>query len=89
MTNPPYGPDEPDNRHEWGQEPPTPPAAWSPYGGRIDMPTLDRLAANGVTYSQWHTTALCSPTRSTFLTGRNHHLNGFAQIAEGAQGYPG
>src|SRR5262249_30134407 len=46
-------------------------AAWSPYGGRIEMPTLDRLAANGLTYSQWHTTALCSPTRSTFLTGRN------------------
>jgi arylsulfatase len=49
-------------------------AAWSPYGGRINMPTMDRLAANGLTYSQWHTTALCSPTRSTFLTGRNHHL---------------
>jgi arylsulfatase len=64
-------------------------AAWSPYGGRINMPTMDRLAANGLTYSQWHTTALCSPTRSTFLTGRNHHQNGFAQIAEGAQGYPG
>jgi hypothetical protein len=46
-------------------------AAWSPYGGRISMPTMDRLAANGLTYSQWHTTALCSPTRSTFLTGRN------------------
>ena len=40
-------------------------AAWSPYGGRIEMPTLERLAANGLTYSQWHTTALCSPTRST------------------------
>jgi arylsulfatase A-like enzyme len=39
-------------------------AAWSPYGGRINMPTMDRLAANGLTYSQWHTTALCSPTRS-------------------------
>jgi Sulfatase len=64
-------------------------AAWSPYGGRIDMPTMQRLADNGLTYSQWHTTALCSPTRSTFLTGRNHHLNGFAQIAEGAQGFPG
>src|SRR5262249_48855932 len=64
-------------------------AAWSPYGGRIEMPTLDRLAAKGLTFSQWHTTALCSPTRSTFLTGRNHHLNGFAQIAEGAQGFPG
>jgi arylsulfatase len=64
-------------------------AAWSPYGGRIQMPTMDRLAANGLTYSQWHTTALCSPTRSCFLTGRNHHQNGFAQIAEGAQGFPG
>jgi arylsulfatase len=64
-------------------------AAWSPFGGRIEMPTLQKLADNGLTYSQWHTTALCSPTRSTFLTGRNHHLNGFAQIAEGAQGFPG
>jgi arylsulfatase A-like enzyme len=57
-------------------------AAWSPYGGRIDMPTMQRLADNGLTYSRWHTTALCSPTRSTFLTGRNHHLNGFASISE-------
>jgi len=64
-------------------------AAWSPFGGRIEMPTLQKLADNGLIYSQWHTTALCSPTRSTFLTGRNHHQNGFAQIAEGAQGYPG
>jgi arylsulfatase A-like enzyme len=64
-------------------------AAWSPYGGRISMPTMERLAANGLTYGQWHTTALCSPTRSTFLTGRNHHLNGFAQISEGASGFPG
>ena len=48
-------------------------AAWSPYGGRIEMPTLQRLADGGLTYSQWHTTASCSPTRSTFLTGRNHH----------------
>ena len=64
-------------------------AAWSPYGGRINMPTLDRLAANGLTYSQWHTTALCSPTRSTFLTGRNHHQNGFATISESSTGFPG
>ena len=64
-------------------------AAWSTYGGRIDMPTLDRIAANGLTYSQWHTTALCSPTRSTFLTGRNHHQNGFASISETALGFPG
>jgi len=36
-------------------------AAWSPYGGRINMPTMDRLARNGLTYSQWHTTSVCSP----------------------------
>ena len=64
-------------------------AAWSPYGGRINMPTLDKLAANGLTYTQWHTTALCSPTRSTLLTGRNHHVNGMAAITEAADGFPG
>jgi arylsulfatase len=64
-------------------------AAWSPYGGRINMPTMDKLASNGLTYSQWHTCALCSPTRSTFLTGRNHHLNGMAAITEAASGFPG
>jgi len=64
-------------------------AAWSPYGGGINMPTLDRLAANGLTYTQWHTTALCSPTRSTLLTGRNHHVNGMAAITEAATGFPG
>jgi arylsulfatase A-like enzyme len=61
-------------------------AAWSPYGGRINMPTMDRLAADGLTYTQWHTTALCSPTRSCFLTGRNHHQNGFASISEASTG---
>ncbi|KAF2330392.1 arylsulfatase [Flavobacterium ginsenosidimutans] len=64
-------------------------AAWSPYGGAINMPTMQKLADNGITYSQWHTTALCSPTRSTLLTGRNHHLNGMAAITETADGYPG
>jgi hypothetical protein len=64
-------------------------AAWSTYGGRINMPTLDRLAKNGLTYTQWHTTAVCSPTRSTMLTGRNHHQNGFGTIAESAAGFPG
>lgn len=63
--------------------------AWSPYGGLINMPTMDRLAENGLTYTQWHTTALCSPTRSTILTGRNHHLNGMASITETADGFPG
>jgi arylsulfatase A-like enzyme len=64
-------------------------AAWSTYGGRINMPTLDRLASQGLTYSQWHTTSVCSPTRSTMLTGRNHHQNGFGTIAESAAGFPG
>jgi arylsulfatase len=64
-------------------------AAWSPYGGRINMPTLDKLAADGLRYTQWHTTALCSPTRSTVLTGRNHHLNGMAAITEASNGFPG
>ncbi|HTQ65019.1 MAG TPA: arylsulfatase [Puia sp.] len=64
-------------------------SAWSPYGGRINMPTLDMLAANGLTYTQWHTCALCSPTRSTLLTGRNHTLNGMAAITEAANGFPG
>jgi arylsulfatase A-like enzyme len=64
-------------------------AAWSPFGGRINMPTLQRLADNGLKYSQWHTTALCSPSRSTFLTGRNHHLNGMACITEASMGFPG
>ncbi|HTZ54711.1 MAG TPA: arylsulfatase [Candidatus Acidoferrum sp.] len=64
-------------------------AAWSPFGGRINMPVLQKLADDGLMYSQWHTTALCSPTRSTLLTGRNHHLNGMASITEGAQGFPG
>ncbi|WP_459641141.1 sulfatase-like hydrolase/transferase, partial [Flavobacterium sp. CGRL2] len=64
-------------------------AAWSPFGGGINMPTLQKLADNGLIYTQWHTTALCSPTRSTLLTGRNHHLTGNASITEGADGFPG
>ncbi|GAB11650.1 putative arylsulfatase [Gordonia araii NBRC 100433] len=64
-------------------------AAWSPYGGRIEMPTMQKLADNGLTYTQWHTAALCSPTRSMFLTGRNHHQNRCASITEGTMGFPG
>ena len=64
-------------------------ATWSPYGGMVNMPTLDRLAQNGLIYTQWHTTSVCSPTRSTMLTGRNHHLNGFGSISESAVGFPG
>ncbi len=64
-------------------------ATWSTYGGAVNMPTLDRLAQNGITYTQWHTTALSSPTRSTLLTGRNHHQNGYGSIAESGTGFPG
>jgi arylsulfatase len=64
-------------------------ASWSPYGGAINMPTLDKLAANGLIYTQWHTAALCSPTRSCLLTGRNHNLNAYGIIAEGSNGFPG
>ncbi len=53
------------------------------------MPTLNRLAETGLTYTQWHTTSLCSPTRSTIQTGRNHHLNGMAAITETSSGFPG
>jgi len=53
------------------------------------MPTLQRLADNGLIYSQWHTAALCSPSRSCLLNGRNHHVNRFASITEGSDGFPG
>ena len=63
-------------------------SAMSCYGGPIPTPNIDRIAAEGVRYSQWHTTALCSPTRSCLLTGRNHSRNSMACITEGAIGFP-
>ena len=63
-------------------------AAWSPFGGAINMPTLEKMADNGLMYTQWHTTALCSPTRCMLLTGRNHHLNGMASITEATSDSP-
>jgi arylsulfatase len=63
-------------------------SAMSCYGGPIETPNIDRLAAAGVRYSQWHTTALCSPTRSCLLTGRNHTRNSMACITEAAIGFP-
>jgi arylsulfatase len=63
-------------------------SAMSCYGGPIDTPNIDRIAASGVRYTQWHTTALCSPTRSCLLTGRNHTRNSMACITEGSSGFP-
>ncbi|MFD6185941.1 arylsulfatase [Streptomyces goshikiensis] len=59
------------------------------YGSPIETPHLDALAAGGLLYSNMHTTALCSPSRSCIITGRNHHANGMAAITELATGYPG
>ena len=59
------------------------------YGSPINTPTFDRLAKNGLLYTNMHTTALCSPSRSCILTGRNHHSNAMACITEGSEGYPG
>jgi arylsulfatase len=59
------------------------------YGSPIQTPNLDRLAKGGLLFSNMHTTALCSPSRSCMLTGRNHHSNAMSCITEGATGYPG
>lgn len=64
-------------------------AAWDMYGGLIDMPNMRRISDMGLRYTNWHTTALCSPTRSCLMTGRNAHMNGMACITEGASGFPG
>jgi arylsulfatase len=61
----------------------------STFGGVIPTPTLDRIAANGLRYTNFHTTSLCSPTRAALITGRNHHSVGFGVISEQATGYPG
>ncbi|HEY7135708.1 MAG TPA: sulfatase-like hydrolase/transferase [Acidimicrobiia bacterium] len=59
------------------------------FGSDIDTPNLDALAANGLRYRNFHTTALCSPTRACVMTGRNHHSNGMGRIIELATGFPG
>jgi arylsulfatase len=58
------------------------------YGGPVETPNIDRIAQNGIRYTQFHTTALCSPTRSCLLTGRNHTHNSMACITEAAIGFP-
>jgi len=59
------------------------------YGSPIRTPNLDALAGEGLRYANMHTTALCSPSRSCMITGRNHHSNAMSCITEGATGYPG
>jgi len=61
----------------------------SAFGGPINMPVLEKLAANGLKYNRFHTTALCSPTRVALLTGRNHHVNNAGAIMELATAFPG
>jgi arylsulfatase A-like enzyme len=58
------------------------------YGGLVDTPNYDRLAAGGLRYTNFHTTALCSPTRACLLTGRNHHSVGMRALANFDTGYP-
>lgn len=63
--------------------------ASSAFGGPVQMPTAERLAANGLKYNRFHTTALCSPSRQALLTGRNHHSVGMGGITEVATSAPG
>ncbi|WP_264563745.1 arylsulfatase [Flavobacterium sp. N3904] len=61
----------------------------STFGGVIPTPALDRIAKNGLRYTNFHSTSLCSPTRAALITGRNHHVAGFGVVGEIATGYPG
>jgi len=61
----------------------------SAFGGPIHMPTVERLADHGLRYNRFHTTALCSPTRTALLSGRNHHMNNMGGITEIATAFPG
>jgi arylsulfatase len=63
--------------------------ATTPFGGPINTPTMDKLANNGLRYNNFHTTALCSPTRMAIKTGRNHHTTNTGSIMETATAYPG
>ena len=61
----------------------------STFGGVIPTPVMDRIAKAGLRYTQFHSTALCSPTRAALITGRNHHSVGFGVVSEMSTGYPG
>ena len=89
----------------WWPEPPRPPAgapdvimvllddvgfgSLGCYGSEIDTPTMDALAASGLSYTNFHVTPLCSPTRASLLTGRNHHAVGMSMLSNADSGYPG
>ncbi len=89
----------------WWDEPPTAPAGapniiyivfddtgfadFGCFGSEIHTPTIDRLAAGGLRYTNYHTPALCSPSRAALLTGRNHHSVGMAQLSNWDNGFPG
>ena len=94
-----------DSDHEWREEPSRLPenapnivifmtddagcANGAPFGGAIQLPTMQRVLDMGVGYNRFHTTAMCSPTRACVLTGRNHHAVGFGQIPEYATDFDG
>src|SRR5262249_40734917 len=59
------------------------------FGGVIPTPSMDRIAKAGLRYTQFHSTALCSPSRAALITGRNHHSVGFGVITEMSTGFPG
>jgi arylsulfatase len=59
------------------------------FGGVVPTPNLDRIAMNGLRYTNFNSTALCSPTRAALITGRNHHSMGFGVVAEQSTGFPG
>ncbi len=59
------------------------------FGGVVPTPALDRVAKNGLRYTNFHSTSLCSPTRAALITGRNHHVAGFGVVDEIGTGYPG
>jgi arylsulfatase A-like enzyme len=61
----------------------------STFGGIIPTPTMDRIAAQGLRYTNFHSAALCSPTRAAIITGRNHHSAGYGVVGEAATGFPG
>jgi arylsulfatase len=63
--------------------------ASSAFGGPVPTPNLEKLAARGLRYNNFHTTAICSPSRAALLTGRNHHMVGYGNLQDVASGYPG